>query len=568
MKFEIEKVSTKTGGYTLKVNGFFLHSKYNPEKEAIHIAELQFKKDHIHILFGNGLGYISEKLMEKINEKSKLLVVDPLVDKLTDFEIRNNGVLIKQLTNENFGTYLGAKLNNYNRNVTIICSPNYDRLFPHEYKELLKIVTNQLNLNIVNENTMRYFAETWQSNYVNNLLSAKMDYSINILEKKFNCPVVIASGGPSLTKQIPLLKENIDKIILIAAGSTINTLLSHEIEPDYVISIDGGEKNYEHFQQLNLNKSHLIYSMTNHHKIRRVFHSGCLFFLSNEFVNSKNIIEYTLDKKIPIISGGGSVANYAFSIASYISTGPIALIGQDLAYTSNKTHAVNNRNYKEIDEQYKEERGMFYTKGYNNEDVLTDYAFLSMKDTFERLVNIVKHENAIYNCTEGGVNLEGYKHEPFNSFCNKYALSRIQKDISIAEEIVDYTDFIEKIKEEVLNYNKIINNLNMGLRALANNKSNISFTNNTLGKLKMVDSEIEKLFFKVSMSTIIEPISIDILKNYPVKEKETAKETFDRIYNQNKELYSRLLDAAKISKEYTVNLIEKINEHVKDENNE
>ncbi|WP_151110902.1 motility associated factor glycosyltransferase family protein [Psychrobacillus sp. FSL K6-2843] len=556
----MEKVKTKTDGFTLKVNGYYLHSKYNPEREAKQFAEQYFKKNHFHILFGNGLGYITKALLEKINEKSSLLVVDPIKDELKQFEMHNSNKsnFIKQLTNENYGTYLEANLDNFNRKVTIISSPNYEKLFPTEYKELLKLVKAKLNLNIINENTIRSFAETWQNNYINNLFYAKRDYSMNVLNKKFNCPVVIASGGPSLTKQIPLLKENLERLILIASGSTINTLLSHGIEPDFVISIDGGEKNYEHFQQLELKKSHLIYSMTNHHKIRESFHSNCFFFLSNEFVNYKDIIEHTLDKEVPIILGGGSVANYAFSIASYISDGPIAIIGQDLAYTFNKTHAENNKHYKVIDDRYREERGMFYVKGYNNEYVLTDYAFLSMKESFERLVNLVKHENSIFNCTEGGILLEGYKHEAFDSFCNKYAVKKIQKDTSITYEIIDYEDFTEKIKEEILNYNRIITCLNMGLGALANNKSNVTFSKNTLGKLKKVDEEIRKLCSKVSMSTIINPITIDILKNYQEKEGETTNETFNRIYNQNIELYSRLLEAATISKKYTENLLRKL----------
>lgn len=559
MNLEIENIKTKTNGFTLRINEYFLHSKYNPVKEAEQLAINHFKKNHIHILFGNGLGYITEALLSIMDAKSTLLVVDPLVDELYKYSKNTNkATIIKQLTNENFGTYLGASLDNYNRNVTIFSSPNYDKLFPKEYKELLKLVKNKLNLNIINENTVRFFADTWQKNYINNLFLAQKDYSVKILNKKFNCPVIIASGGPSLTKQIPMLKEKLENVLLIAAGSTVNTLLSHGIEPDFVISVDGGIENYNHFQELKLKKPHLIYSLTNHYKIRDSFHSKCFFFVSNEFVNSKDNIEYTLNREVPIIFGGGSVANYAFSIASYISNGPIALIGQDLAYTSNKTHAEHNKHYKIIDDQYREERGMFYVKGYNNEDALTDYAFLSMKDTFERLVSIVKHENSIYNCTEGGVFIEGFKHDTFNNFCRKYVGNKIQKDILFPNEINDYNGFTEKIKEEMTNYNKIISYLNIGLRELNNNRNNVAFSNNSLRKLKNLDEEIGRLFSKVSMSTIINPITIDILKKFQEKEGETTIETFNRIYNQNKELYSRLLEAAIISKKYTENLVKKI----------
>lgn len=50
-----------------------------------------------------------------------------------------------------------------------------------------------------------------------------------------------------------------------------------------------------------------------------------------------------------------------------------------------------------------------------------------------------------------------------------------------------------------------------------NNKNNVAFSNNSLRKLKNVDEEIGRLFSKVSMSTIINPITIDILKNFKKK---------------------------------------------------
>lgn len=44
MDLNMEKVKTKTDGFTLKVNGYYLHSKYNPEREAKQFAEQYFKK--------------------------------------------------------------------------------------------------------------------------------------------------------------------------------------------------------------------------------------------------------------------------------------------------------------------------------------------------------------------------------------------------------------------------------------------------------------------------------------------------------------------------------------------
>lgn len=562
----IEIINTKTDASTIKVNNFFLHSKYDPKKEARQIADKNFKRNYTHILFGNGLGYISDALYEKMDERSSLLIIDPLQQELQKFKVKNNdSIIIQELTKQNFETYLGAKLNSFDRKFTIICSPNYEKLFPSHYKKLLVLLKDEMNFNTINENTIRKFDLVWQKNYINNLFFAKKDSSLFNLQKKFNSPVVIASAGPSLSKQIPLLKKYRDKMILIASGSTINTLLSHEIEPDFVVSIDGGEKNFNHFRLLNLNKAKLIYSMTNHYKIRNSFNKESYFFLSNESWGNKKHIELTLDKKVPQVLGGGSVANYALSIANYITSGPIALIGQDLAYTSNKTHAENNKNFKVIDEVYKKERGLFYTQGYNSDEVLTDYVFLSVKDTFESLGKIIKTENTLYNCTEGGIKIEEFIQTSFETFCDEFMEDIVKKDVSLSKEYNDYRDFEKKISDEVLNYNRIITILKKSLNALAMNKNVLFFSKKTLGVLESTDKNLEKFFSKVSMSTILEPISIDTHRNYQGKENENEKERFERVFKRNMTFYTNLLDATETSKKYTEELLELIKNHIKKE---
>lgn len=87
----------------------------------------------------------------------------------------------------------------------------------------------------------------------------------------------------------------------------------------------------------------------------------------------------------------------------YITTGPIALIGQDLAYTENLTHANNNKNQKSVDDSYFKKRNAFQVEGYFDDLVMTDYVFYSMKNSFEQIHKKIKHSASIFNCTEGGL---------------------------------------------------------------------------------------------------------------------------------------------------------------------
>ena len=554
--YDIKIIGTKTNEPTLMVNNYLLHSKYNPVKEAEQIATNHYKSKYLHIVFGYGMGYIVNALKNKIDDQSKIIIVEPLMSQLNEMNIITDNYVVENITRDNINSILGIQLNRFNRKIVVLCSPNYDKLFPKEYKNLLEQVNNSLHVNLIHENTLRYFGETWQKNYLNNLYSAAKDYSLDVIKKQFSCPVVIASGGPSLLKQIPLIKENREKILLVCAGSTINTLVSNGIEPDIVISIDGLDNNFNHFKNLNLKKSNLIYSFTNHFEIRKSFKNSSFFFISNEFENSKKHIDFTLNRNIPIVYGGGSVANYAFSIASYITSGPIALVGQDLAYTDNKTHAENNNNYKIITDDYKKERKMFTTRGYYDDEVLTDYAFYSMKDSFERLTSIVNHESPIYNCTEGGVSIENFEQIPFKNFCDKYAFRRVERNLNLKNNLEKRNDLYNKLIIEVDNYNVIISLLEKALKILE--KSNSEFSNKSLIRLAEIDKKNELLFSQVSMSTILSPITVDILRKFEPTENEDKKERFLRIFNQNKELYSRLLEASNLSKKYTLEIIGKI----------
>lgn len=191
----IEKIQSKSLDPTLKVNDFFLHSKYNPRKEAEQFAKSQYTENHVHVLFGFGLGYIAEALEKKLNENDQLFIIDPLFKKTESLMDKRDFDVMIDVTENNIELALNNLLNDYNVNVKIICSPNYDKLFPDLYNLVLKTVKDVLSVNAVFFNTVNFFAEIWQENYIRNLFHVFEDESLSRLEKVYDLPVVIVSGG-------------------------------------------------------------------------------------------------------------------------------------------------------------------------------------------------------------------------------------------------------------------------------------------------------------------------------------------------------------------------------------
>lgn len=556
-EYDIKYLQTKTDLETVTVNGLLLHSKYDPVQEASRIIDKEFIPGCVHILFGYGLGYLAESLYDKIEDKSKLIIVDPIYLLLPKNKIECK--VIFDLEGSSFETELGNALKNFDKKVKVICSPNYDKLFPVEYTKVLKIIKDMQNYNIINENTLKIFAESWQENYIHNLFNIFKDESLESIKKFYSCPVVIASGGPSLTKQIPLLKKIQNQVVLIAAGSTINSLLKNEIEPDYIITVDGSLENYNHFKNIKNIKSKLIYALTSHYQIQNEFKNEKYAFVDKTNIDYKKHVKNLFSIELPLITGGGSVANFALSIASYITTGPIAIIGQDLAYTDNKTHADDNKNSRNIDSKFKNERGLIEVTGYNGEKVLTDYVFLSMKKSFELINMHTLHDAGIFNCTEGGIKIEGMEQISFSYFIEKYTKNKkvVKKDREIGNKLLDINTFNQIIRTQISIYDDLIKDLNIALVTLDKNKSKVSFDTKVLNKLGKLDKVIHKKIDELALNYIANPITIDVLKNYEPNKNETPVDSYKRVYAQNKELYSRLLLAIEKTKQYTLDMLQK-----------
>ncbi|MBD7943039.1 motility associated factor glycosyltransferase family protein [Psychrobacillus sp. Sa2BUA9] len=566
---DIERITCKSGDITIKINGFFLHSKYDPLKEAEQFVDMNYKPNHLHILYGYGNGYFYKKFKEKLKSEEELLIIDPIAKEI-DIECYKE--IITDIYEKKNLNILDKKIDKFNRRVNIIISPNYDKVMEEDYVEFLKLIKDRLNINRVTENTVRFFSEIWQKNYLLNLYYTTKDKSLIELKNKYNLPVVIASGGPSLTKQIPILQKIKDSVIILAAGSTINTLLKNGIEPNYVVSVDGSDNNYNHFRELNLSNTGFIYSLYSHYKIRKSFGgNGYIFDTTCNSVVNKHLT-YLTNEIYPSLIGGGSVANYAFTVANYISSGPIALIGQDLAYTDNKTHAEFNKNYLEIDEDFRKKRGAFLTEGYFGEEVLTDYVFYSMKESFEKLITFTDKNRTIYNCTEGGVFLKGFTQISFQEFCNKYAENieycNFEKSCISSTDIMKKFDLKDKMEKELKHYSDIKKILTESLDLISKNKSKIKFEQKTIKLLNKNDEKLKKIYQNVSIISLIDPITLNIKNNYLPNINESSKEKYIRVYNQNQELYSSLAKVIDIAEAYTNELIMKIIKDIEDENHE
>lgn len=559
-KMKIEHNVNSRGIEVLEINGYNTHSQYNPKKEAETFVKKHYKPNYITILFGYGLGYIVDEFFKQLQFDEIFIVIDPLLNKEISLQEHHEKYIEHFFDGTgivNLRQILGKVARNSETNIQVVCSPNYDRIFPKELIQLLKNVKEIQNTNYINENTLFLFAKDWQRNIFKNMRYLLKDLSIKVLEKVYDAPIVVASGGPSLIKQIPILKKYRNKVILIASGSTINSLIKYDVFPDYVVSMDGGVPNYKHFEGEYFSKVTLLYILLNHYRIRECFQSG-LVFNSALYDDISKYVKEKFDIDLPDLVGGSTVAHYAFSIAKYMATNKsaVALIGQDLAYTNLQTHASGNVFATEASQEFLQKKRAFLVSGYGHKKVWTDDVFLGMQRTFEEMNKFYPAEIPIFNCTEGGVVLEGFDELSFELFCKTYAKNPVYKKQLSYSSVESILTIIEKLKEDLKNYDTLIELCNENLK-IVENQDNL-FLEESLMRLDEKDQKILELVKKLPIESALAPLMLTINKGFLEKIDESEDEKVQRIMMQSKVFYEQLKKIIKEVKQWHQDLISDI----------
>ncbi|AJK89324.1 MULTISPECIES: motility associated factor glycosyltransferase family protein [Lysinibacillus] len=540
---------------TIKYRGVYLHSKYNPQKEAVGFIEKKYKPANIQILIGYGLGYIYNELDNKKTSQEKIIVIDPLISILGKSDDLKDLILLDEIDEISIRKFFNEHISVID-NLNIIISINYDKVLNEDLKLILSILEEKVKSNDIVENTLQFFSSQWHENYIKNLKFAAKDNPIAQFKKSFTCPIIVASGGPSLTKQIPLLKKYRNRFILIAAGTTINSLLINDLKPDFAVSVDGGDINYKHFEKLHIEDFPLIYCPTIHYGIREKFKEGYYFL---PLIESKLMNHYKRfsKKQVDIIMDGSSVANNAYNLALMMTTGPVALIGQDLAYTNGLTHADGNLNQKNIQDN---PRRLIEREGYFGDTVLTDNVFLQMRDVFEAILQSFGAHKRSYNCTEGGLKINLFNQIPFADFLDEYAKISVPPPIKNTRSMPIYTQELKKeLSNDIYHIKELIKLFEKAITLLENNHSKTEYEVHTINKLDKIDNKIQTLLKFTSLEFAFNLINLRLFKYFKIDESLDRKQKFKVSFEQNEYMYGEMLNVSKNS----LKLIEKEIEYIK-----
>jgi hypothetical protein len=409
------------------------------------------KDTEVLIVFGFGCGYILDYLNNSFSKVDTVIFIEPTTQILK--EVISREIVLSRLQNQNdlrihfILNRSGKDLINdlmtmiipiIKRKIGFIYQLTYRSVF----SDIYEMVNEELRISIYRQKLM--FGTSLANIYANliNNISSLRYKTLNledVLSKFEGLPFILVSAGPSLNKNMQLLKQMKNKAVIIAAGSAITILNNNGIEPHFRIAISPRDNEMNLFRGIDNTKIPLIFSGTVFHEVLKDYSAKKIRVIGN----SSNVIRYIytkIENNYSVVDGGYTVANVTLGLMCKAKASNIIIMGQDLSYSEGQFYAKGSWS----NEIHNTEGEKFIkTKDIYGNNVVTEQLYLFTKEDFERQIRNFPNIK-FYNATEGGLNIENAENVKLEDLISSF------EDRKEIKEIVEYihNDEAEKISDQ------------------------------------------------------------------------------------------------------------------------
>jgi len=450
------------------------------------------------------------------------------------------------------------------------------------YNQLKDDLYTHLNSLNIGGTTTRILGKDFLNNRFKHISTIHHHLLLEHIQNKFDdVPAILVAGGPSLDKNIHLLKQAQEKAVIIAVDTVLPALLKNGVHPHFLTCIDPNDLTFEKFADVipKVKDVALICSSWVNPKTPKIFPAEQIFWT---FTGKP--MEAWLNSLLggKLLTGGASTVAHLNLIAAHmLRCDPIIFIGQDLAYPSSSSASHANGTVLQgaaptgiIKNHIQGET----VTGINGEILRTHRSFLSMKEFFESA--IAKSDRTHINATQGGANINGTKiltlQEAMDTYCNT-RINTTQhlkefysaaKTINPDKMIVEFNIMLKKIKK----LQKSIKNSDEITKSLFKELTKIKKTGKIIKSFDMLTPPQKKQINKIDkfhkdldntleVWKILEEITMEGLK-----ESERQKQDISILENDPDKYIewllknlNRLLDINKIRKETLTLLSDNLN---------
>lgn len=527
-------------------------SSYSPEHEADRYI-LQYRKvwdEENLLLFGMANVVVLQKILSEECSVEKCIVYEPsigiFIKVLEEYDMEaifmNPSILIlvEGMNEKHLEEVLYDTLDYKNWKYayfTTFCA--YERLFNEKLVEVRKLYNRICEDKKAELHTLCHFAEVGMENEIKAFYWMFESKTIDDMVGKFpkEIPCIVVAAGPSLEKNVDVLKQAKGKALIICVDTALTFLLERGIIPDIACTIDP-QKGTTYFTRSELKDIPLAVSSDSDYRsldvigdIKPIYFSTTNDFFQRLYRDRGREVEY--------FDGGGSVGTVCFHLGVRLGFKTIIIIGQDLAFTDRKAHAGMGK-ATEDDVFY----GMLMVDGYYGDKVLTRADFKHYIDWYNMRIPQLEDIHVI-NATEGGAKLRGADQMSLQEAVDRYCtetcdVGKILDQIpKVWENDEDkkllYKEIAAKYKWFVGFRKKLLHGIHMTERAICL----LQRGNSNTKELHNIDKELDKITNAVSTEEgmvilIKRMIDIDVQIN------DDLLDTEDDLMQESERLYLKM----------------------------
>ncbi|HHD0221274.1 TPA: 6-hydroxymethylpterin diphosphokinase MptE-like protein [Campylobacter jejuni] len=238
---------------------------------------------------------------------------------------------------------------------------------------------------------------------------------LNERKNKFENAIVV-SAGPSLAKQLSLLKAYQEKAVIFCADGALSMLEKEDIVPDYVLNIDFEDLPLRFFQNKEILKQSIIAleCATHPNVVHSLRAENCMIVLRNKALYQRfNLNDFGY------IDTGTHVSHFSYTLALALGFKNIIMIGQDLAFDEEgNSHSKGFALGERIDHTLN--LPVLQVPAYAGKgEVLTHIAWNDYRIKLEYLFACNEQKTKFYNATEGGARINFTEELSFKECCEK-----------------------------------------------------------------------------------------------------------------------------------------------------
>ncbi|MCR4717794.1 MAG: DUF115 domain-containing protein [Lachnospiraceae bacterium] len=580
---------------TIMHNGkeYFMNSKFRPVSEAEkYAAQFDEIKDYsVSLFFGYGNGTIAREIIKKGNSTVRYCFYEPckesflycmhnydMSDILSDDRVT---IYVEGLNKDETAAYLPNYIQWANIPLTeIYVFPKYTDIFYSEYRDFVRIVRDIIVRAQMAQNTMVAYGSTMMKNSIMHLQflynSVNSNSFVNYFPK--DLPAILVSAGPSLAKNIHLLKECKGKALIMCVDSAYRKLVREGISPDIMVSIDPNKgwlvDDVEDFKDISGDVAYLsntigaVWLMRKMNFYRNIFFNG-----DDQYIES--LYKDMTGETLQTYATGGSVACSAYSILESWGFETIILIGQDLAFTGGKRYSLNLVEASmDRMEKVSKEKGftLFDVPGYYGDTVTTREDYYTYLKWFESSSYVSDVKNLI-NATEGGAMINGFTNMSLKDALDKYAVNEYDiKELIENAPLAFPENAYDKLDEIIKNFPNraryFMRNFKEGIALAERGMTLANRANCDPGEFNKITKSLDKIDKAVSNEPefiIIGNRAIDVQNRVARErmvsgEEANAKDEQKQVFASLILLYRAYYDAAVEMKEYAEFLNKKFDE--------